>query len=285
MNAFHNPQWIKKYNFHYPDIEYIPNYVFSSINRKLDFLSRNFPLVSIIIAAKNEEANLLSTISSIANNKTRIPIEIIVVDNNSTDRTPDIIKKLHVKSLVQPMQGCGPTRQLGLENARGQYILTADADCLYPETWIEGMIKKLKQTNAVCVYGRYSFIGNNKTSRLKLFLYEKIKDVIAELRNYKRPHMNSVGLNMGFIKEYMQKVGFVRRDVRGEDGRMCFDLMRYGKIVYVKNNSLRVWTGTRTLDKDGSIFRAMKLRVVKELRRLADYIKIHPHHDTKTSHN
>jgi glycosyltransferase involved in cell wall biosynthesis len=285
MSTFHNPKWINECNASCLGMDRTADGIFSAINSKLDLLLSDHPEASIIIAAKNEEANLLAAIHSIANNKTSIPIEVIVVDNNSTDRTGEIISRLHVKGYHQPVSGCGPARQLGLDHARGKYVLTADADCLYPEKWIDGMINELKQTDAVCVYGRYSFIANKNTSRLKLFIYEKIKDIMADIRHIKRPHMNSVGLSMGFLKEYMQKVGFVLRDIRGEDGRICFDLMKYGKVVYVKNNEVRVWTGTRALERDGSIFQAMKLRIVKELRRATDYFRIHPEHDTRTSKN
>lgn len=285
MSTFHNPEWLSGYDYSYDNIDCIPENLYSSINQKLDILSSETPEVSIIIAAWNEEEKLLAAISSLADNKTNVPVEIIVVNNNSTDRTQEVIDKLHVKTFMQPIQGCGPARQLGLEKARGKYILTADADCIYPEKWIDKMIYQLKKPGVICVYGRYSFIANKKTSRFKLFFYEKIKDVMADIRHYKRPHMNSVGLSMGFITEYALKTGFVMREIRGEDGRMCFDLMKYGKVTQIKNNNLRVWTGTRTLDKDGTIFKALKVRVVKELKRASDYIKLHPQHDTKTSRN
>ena len=285
MSTLRNPRWLNKYNYQYNNIDSISGDIYTSINKKLDVLSANNPEVTIIIAAWNEELRLLASIGSIADNKTNIPIEIIVVNNNSTDRTQDVIDKLHVRSLIQPIQGCGPARQLGLENARGKYILTADADCIYPEKWIDSMVQELKKTGVACVYGRYSFIANKKTSRLKLFFYEKIKDVMADIRHFKRPHMNCVGLSMGFLAEYALKIGFVMRNIRGEDGRMCFDLMKYGKVTQIKNAKLRVWTGTRTLDKDGSIFKAFKVRIIKEFKRASDYIKLHPQHDTKTSGN
>jgi glycosyltransferase involved in cell wall biosynthesis len=285
MSTFRNPDWLNPYDYQYTKIDSVPESVYHSINKKLDVLSSENPEVSIIIAAWNEELRLLATISSLADNKTGIPIEIIVVNNNSTDRTQEIIDKLHIKSLQQPIQGCGPARQVGLEKARGKYILTADADCIYPEKWIDKMVSELRKPGVVCVYGRYSFISNEKTSRMKLFFYEKIKDLMADIRHYKRPHMNCVGLSLGFIGEYALKTGFVMRNIRGEDGRMCFDLMKYGKVTQIKDKNIRVWTGTRTLDKDGSIFKALKVRVIKELKRATDYIKLHPHHDTKTSQN
>lgn len=285
MSTFHNPDWLKKYDFQYTNAEAIPRQIYNSINKKLQAISSDAPEVSIIIAAWNEESRLLAAIASLADNKTSTSIEIIVINNNSTDGTQSIIDRLHVIGLNQPIQGCGPARQLGLDHAKGKFILTADADCIYPENWIEGMMRDLRKPGVVCVYGRYSFIGNKKKSRTQLFLYEKLKDVMANIRHFKRPHMNCVGLSMGFLARPAKKVGFVMRNIRGEDGRMCFDLMKFGRIIQVKNSKLRVWTGTRTLDKDGTIFKALKVRTLKEVKRASDYIKLHPHHDTKTSQN
>src|SRR5690606_28868491 len=95
---------------------------------------------------------------------------------------------------------CGPARQMGQENAIGEYVLLADADCIYPECWIDAMMDKLTLPGIVCVYGRYSFIADKGFPRWKLFLYEVLKDLIAELRHFKRPYLNALGMSMGYIK-------------------------------------------------------------------------------------
>lgn len=285
MNAFSNPKWLDKYTFNYKSIDEIPDTVYNAINSKLDNLLSETPEVSITIAAWNEEVNMLPTISSLADSSTKIPFEIIVVNNNSTDRTQEVLDKLHIKSFQQPIQGCGPARQVGLEQAKGKYILTADADCIYPPGWIDGMIDALKEPGVVCVYGRYSFIANDHAPRWKLYLYEKMKDVIAEVRQQKRPYLNTLGMTMGYIREYALKVGYVMQHIRGEDGRLTFDLMQFGKVKQVKDDKYRTWTGTRTIDQDKSLFRAISTRVIGELKNLTSYLKPHPPHDTKTSKN
>lgn len=285
MSRLSNPEWLNKYTFTYKNIDEIPPSLYSSINNKLDKLQSGEPEISITIAAWNEEVNMLPTISSLADSATNIPIEIIVVNNNSTDRTQEVLDKFHIKSFMQPIQGCGPARQLGLEKARGKYILTADADCIYPSGWIDGMMAALKQPGVVCVYGRYSFIANEKSPRWKLYLYEKMKDAIAEIRHQKRPYLNTLGMTMGFIKAYALKVGYVMKHVRGEDGRLAFDLMQFGKIKQVKDNKYRTWTGTRTIDQDGSLLKAISSRVIGELKKMTSYFKPLPPHDTKTSDN
>jgi glycosyltransferase involved in cell wall biosynthesis len=285
MSALSNPKWLDKYTFNYKNIDNIPASLYAPVNNKLDALCSDAPEVSITIAAWNEEVNMLPTLCSLADSNTKIPIEIIVVNNNSTDRTREILDRFHIKNFMQPIQGCGPARQMGLEKAKGKYILTADADCIYPEGWIDGLVNELKKPGIACVYGRYSFIGNEKTPRWKLYIYEQLKNVMAEIRQQKRPYLNTLGMTMGYIREQALKVNYVMKNVRGEDGRLTFDLMQFGKVKQVKSSKYTIWTGTRTIDKDENLLKAISLRVIGELKKMTSYFRPLPPHDTKASEN
>ena len=267
MYFFRNPKWIRDFDYSYSTLDDVPQEVFDNINRDLDHIIGKDPLVTVLIPAWNEEVNILKCISSLSKTKASFPIEIIVVNNNSTDKTQLTINKLHVKGLFEKIQGPGPARQFGQENAQGKYILLADADCFYPSCWVEEMTKVLQQNNVVCVYGRYSFISEDKLPRWKLFLLERMKDVISEFRQINRPYLNTFGISMGYITELGLKVGFVEYNFRGEDGQLCLGLMKYGKIKQVRNNKARAWTGARTLKQDKNI---ILVRVTKELKRFFD---------------
>lgn len=267
------PDWIKDVNLPYDNYDEIPQSTFNEINNKLDLTISKAPVVTILIAAYNEEVNVIRCILSLSRMKTAIPFEILVVNNNSTDRTQDTLDRLHIRSFFQPIQGCGPARQMGQENAKGKYILLADADCLYPEVWLDEMIKVLQKPGVVCVYGRYSFLPADGYSRWQLFILERMKDVIASYRHIKRPYLNTYGISMGYVKEYGLKVGYIMVNIRGEDGRLAMDMMKYGKIKAVKSNSARPWTGPRTLDRDGSFGKALTKRILKEVKRSIKMLK------------
>src|SRR5690606_21746982 len=143
MFIFNKPKWVNAHKFKFNRYEDIPNKVFDEINARLDLVQKKDPQVSIIIAAWNEEVNILNCISSISCMDTDNPFEIIVVNNNSNDNTQKTVYDLHVTSLFEAVQGCGPARQLGQEHANGEYILLADADCIYPPCWLDAMISKL----------------------------------------------------------------------------------------------------------------------------------------------
>ena len=267
MKILANPAWLEQFQYPYTSGRDIPESVFKEINRDLDQNISKEPQVSVVIAAWNEEVNILCCIASLSKMKSSIPFEIIVVNNNSTDQTQHTLDQLHIKSLFEVVQGCGPARQLGQEHALGKYILMADADCLYPDCWIDEMIRVLEKPDVVCVYGRYSFISESGYPRWKLAIFEFMKDIIAEFRHVNRPYLNAYGMSMGYIKEFGIKVGFIKINRRGEDGQLCLDLMKYGKIKQVKAKKARTWTGIRTLRLDGSISGALIIRFFKELRR------------------
>ncbi|QJW89953.1 glycosyltransferase family 2 protein [Spirosoma taeanense] len=287
MNLLKAPRWLSQFNFPYESFETIPPSVFETINQNLDKLQHPEPLVSIVIPAWNEEVNILRSIASLAKLKTTIPVEILVVNNNSTDQMQKTLDQLHVRSVFQPIQGWGPARQMGLEQARGKYLLTADADGIYPPEWLNEMMAVLQQPGVVCACGRYSFIPSPGFPRWVLTLHETLKDCLADARHLKRPYLNAYGISNGYVREYGLKIGYVMRKVRGEDGRMCFDMMQYGKVKQVRSAKARVWTGTRTLEKDGngSYFRALWIKVGIELRRLTWLFVAQQPHDTKTSLN
>lgn len=267
MNIFGHPDWIDELEYPFEKHEDIPNTVFENINKDLSKLKKDNPIVSIVISAWNEEVNILRCIASLAKTKTELPIEIIVVNNNSTDKTQATLDKLAVKSFFEAKQGCGPARQLGQENAKGEYVLLADADCFYPSCWVDEMVNVLKEKNVVCVYGRYSFIDEPGFPRWKLSMFEAMKDVIAEFRQLNRPYYNTYGLSMGYVRKYGLEVGFIETNFWGDDGQLCLGLMDYGKVKPVRSNKARVWTGTRTLQRSGNFSQALTDRIKKEANR------------------
>ncbi|MEI9917752.1 MAG: glycosyltransferase family 2 protein [Bacteroidota bacterium] len=286
MEIFSNPKWIDYSQLRWDTPESVPSAVFDEINQRLDKLAGGQqPLVSVVIPAWNEGTNIVRTLYALSHSKVSFPVEIVVVNNNSTDSTGDLLAKMHVKNVFEGIAGCGPAREAGQRAASGKYILMGDADVYYPPQWIEGMTKKLQQPGVSAVYGRYSFLGTKTKHRWKLFLYESIRDLLVEIRHTNQPFMNSLGMSMGYVKEYGLKIGFVSKNIRGEDGRMCYDLMSYGKVVQLRGHRYRVWTMPRTLDKEPSLWGSLMARIAVEMARFSrNFYKLAPH-DTKSSSN
>ncbi len=110
-----NPDWLKDHLYDFKSFDDIPQQVFDSINADLDKRLCSAPVVSVVICAYNEEANIIKTISSLSRLRTNYPFEILVVNNNSDDRTQDTLDKLHIRSVFQPIQGWGASTANGVE--------------------------------------------------------------------------------------------------------------------------------------------------------------------------
>lgn len=122
--------------------------------------------VLAVIPAYNEEKNILRTLLSLSANTTSRSVEIIVVNNNSVDKTEMLVKAAGATCILESKQGITAARNAGLAAARGKYVLNADADSIYPKDWIEEMTAPLANGDAVCItYGRFAFIPTGATSR------------------------------------------------------------------------------------------------------------------------
>lgn len=90
------------------------------------------PKISVIIPVFNTEKYLREAIGSICN-QTFQDLQIIVVDDGSTDSSPEILKQYakedsRIEIITQPNQGQGAARNRGLEIARGEYVYFMDSD-------------------------------------------------------------------------------------------------------------------------------------------------------------
>lgn len=111
------------------------------------------PAVSIIILNFNGKEYLEDCIGSIFNNKT-VDFELILVDNNSADNSQNICKeKFPEIILIQNSTNYGMSgRNMGLNIARGEYIVFLDSDTVVTPHWLDNLIKSYKK-NGEGLYG------------------------------------------------------------------------------------------------------------------------------------
>lgn len=110
------------------------------------------PLVSVIIPAYNAQAFIDKTLASVLAQTYR-NLEILVVDDGSSDRTVEIVQKFAAKDqrirlLQQPNAGVAAARNLGMKSAQGEFIAPIDADDIwYPEN-IALQVQVMQQAGA-----------------------------------------------------------------------------------------------------------------------------------------
>jgi len=87
------------------------------------------PLVSVILAVRNREGSVARAIASVLA-QTYSPLELIVVDDGSTDGTRGVVERFgaRVALLAQPHAGVYTARNAGLRHARGELVAFIDSD-------------------------------------------------------------------------------------------------------------------------------------------------------------
>ena len=106
--------------------------------------------VSVVIPTLNEEKNLPKVLKEIKN---RVD-EIIVVDGHSTDKTVGIAKKFGVKVLFDDI-GKGSALRKGMKAAKGDIVITMDADYSHKSSEIGLLIEGIKSGFDICMGSRF----------------------------------------------------------------------------------------------------------------------------------
>ena len=131
--------------------------------------------VSVIIPTY-EHAETIGACLDAVFAQTYSPIEVIVVDDGSTDNTQEVLKQYVGKiiSIKQENQGSNPTRNRGLQEAKGEFVIFVDADVIMVPDMLEKMKKSLDEhPEASYAYSGFSF--GWKTFWGTAFSAEKLK--------------------------------------------------------------------------------------------------------------
>lgn len=237
------------------------------VKAKLRKLSENEqPLASVILICYNEEKRLLSCLWSLCDNECSFPIEILAVNNNSSDQTENVLQQLGVTYFNEPKKGPGYARQCGLDRAKGKYHICIDTDTIYPPHYIKTHIRQLMKPGVACTFSLWSFIPNKQHSSVGLWYYEVLRDIYLRLQAIQRPELCVRGMTFGFNTELGRRFGFRTDIIRGEDGSLALAMKPYGKLVFIRSRKARAMTGYGTLNNDGSLFNSFKVRLVKAIK-------------------
>ena len=146
------------------------------------------PMVSVIIPAYNVEKYIDACLQSVVS-QTYTDLEIVFVDNCSTDSTLDKARKFaeqdpRIRIYSQPVHGISETRNVGIDNATGEWVLFVDADDYIAENSVEVMLKKAAEDDVSVVLGMYRPLID-KSGKLKLVeAEEKVLRTKQEIAEY-----------------------------------------------------------------------------------------------------
>jgi len=232
-------------------------------------IHRKEPIViSVVMPAYNESNNIVPALTSLCENKTNYNVEIIVVNNNSSDDTEALINACGVTCVNEKKQGITVARNAGLQQASGTVVLNADADTIYPSNWISEMAEPLLKDNRIALtYGTFGTVPIGTTGRLVYFFYEHLAELTRSYNSFvKDQAVNVYGFNSGFRRaQGLQVDGFNHPEGTNEDGWLAVKLRNagFGKLHRIGTNAM-AWTTDRRIQMDGGLLAGLK----KRLKRL-----------------
>lgn len=204
--------------------------------------------ISVVIPAYNEEAFLPHLLDSLQKQTFSDQYEIIVVDNNSTDKTAEIAKHYGVRVISETSRGYAYACNAGFAAATGEIIARADADYVQPKDWLEKIWKAFEKDHTVVAIGgplyplESTFI-QNILYYPSIVIWMYILKILG--RGFLFPNM-AVRKNM-----YEKTNGFDAHLQFGEDTEMCLKLKKLGKVAYMP--SLYVYTSIRKMHSLGAL--------------------------------
>lgn len=185
--------------------------------------------ISVILPTYNESGNIIVLIKEIQN-VIKLPLEVIVVDDNSPDGTSELVAKYKKKSkkdnirLITRYKNRGLTNSIrdGIRSAKGNVILWMDCDFSHPPKIINKLLDKIEEGYDIAVASRFikggGFKGTNEENPLAILLSRLMNYSIqfvlgGQFRDY----------TSGFIAA--KKRVFRKIKLRGDYGEYFIDLI------------------------------------------------------------
>lgn len=129
------------------------------------------PPVSVVVPVYNDPGGLRKLIPALEDQTIDEPYEVLLVDNNSSDETDDVLRELTASKETfrvlsyDRRQSSYAARNEGIRRARGRFLVFTDADCVPESDWLEQGIGRLRSENAGLVAGavRVLYTGEEPT--------------------------------------------------------------------------------------------------------------------------
>lgn len=222
-------------------------------------------IISVIVPIYNDEKYLKKCIDSILNQTIGIEnIELILVDDNSTDKSYSIIQKykkqysnnIIIQKLEENSGYGGKPRNVGIELASGKYLMFSDADDFFAEDALEKMYNAIEQKESDFIISNWNY--TNATGKIwdkPVFDNERFENFKLDINDYKDSFwvMNSSMCNKIFRRKFINdnKIRCLE-NVPGEDSYFSMTAFLNSENVYYINDITYFYRQRNKKKKDSS---------------------------------
>lgn len=217
--------------------------------------------ITVIIPAYNEEKTIENILSKVQ--ATKIPDEILIVDDGSVDKTREILKTLdgvgNIRVILHEQnQGKGAAVVTGIQNATGDVLLIQDADLEYDPRDYPAILQPIEEGLAEVVYGSrflgaprrtamfWHMVANKLLTFMTNILYNTIlTDMETGYKVFKREVVKDIKIHarrFDFEPEFTAKI--LKKNIRIYEVPIRFAPRDYseGKKIKLKDAFMAVWT-------------------------------------------
>lgn len=201
---------------------------FEGTNRSLSILqsTMNFlPKASIIVPIYNAEHTIKECADSILSlNYPKEKLELIFVNNSSTDNTPILLEEYDgkIKILHERKRGPAAARNKGILNSNGEIIAFTDADCKVDKDWLQNIVNPLQDVSIGIVGGK--ILSKRPCNKIEEF-GENIHDHNKAINVYKPPY--AITMNWASRRSVLMEVDlFDESFIRCEDVDLSHKIMQ-----------------------------------------------------------
>ncbi|MFC1851613.1 glycosyltransferase [candidate division CSSED10-310 bacterium] len=197
-------------------------------------IDTSHPRVSIIIPVYNGETTLKACLDSLLNlDYPSSELDIILVDDGSSDSTPQIGKQFQVRLLTTAHEGPSTARNLGIKHAQGDFVAFTDADCIVDPQWIKELLTGFPDDETIAsVGGCQRAVPDDPPFANRI---QQLLELLDFLGGYTKGHQkitpveHNPSCNVMYRKKCLFAVGgFLPGLFPGEDVELDYRLRRQG---------------------------------------------------------
>ena len=217
-----------------------------------------FPRVSVIIPAYNAEKTIENLIRTMSNQTfSKEKSEIIVVNDCSSDKTLEILKRLEQDFPIRILshefnKGLSAARNTGIKNSHGKILIFIDADMTVDENYIENHVNFHNNKHVIGIVGNITAGENVLMDKYQKYLYKSRRGFKKFNPKFPLPYYTFLFNNTSIKREAIDNCGMFDENIKiygGEDTEFAFRVsQKYPKNLFYCNAATAVHNHYRNFD-------------------------------------